>query len=1320
MPDITICTNPFRPQLDRVELAARTGVRLDTVLRREGLIAGRGSQLVRRHTFVVQINGQWLLQAQWARRLRADDVVLVVLLPAGGGGSNPLQIVAMVALAVVTAGAGAWAAGAYASAAGVAATSTSALMVGAGVAAAVAIGGGMLLSALFPPAKPPRTMAREQASPTYTIGAQGNTARLMESIPVQYGRYRVYPDFAAQPYTELDGNQTYLYQLFCLGQGEYDIEEIRIEDTPIGSFEEVEYEVVRPGGLVKLFPDNVATSTAVQGIELKGPNEDGHAESGPFVANPAGTLTHQIALDIILPTGLFYANDQGGLDARAVAWTVRAQKIDDQGNEVGVPITLGSETYQAATNTPQLMTYRYDVPQGRYQVSVIRTSVKDTSSRAGNMLQWGGLRAYLPSQQSYGDVTLLAVIMRATNNLNQTTARRINVIATRKLRTWNPVEGWSAGVTATRNPAWALADVCTNKRYGRGLPDSRINLHGLHRLAQIWEARSDHYDGVFDTATTLWDALTRIARVGRAMPMYYAGVLDVIRNEPKSIKTQMYTPANIVTSTFSVDYAFPQHDSPDHIVVEIINADTWQADEVVCALPGSQMLRPYRLQLPGVTTRAQAWREGMSLAAQNRDQRRFVSFETEMEGLIPRYADLVEISHDVPQWGLSGFIEAYDPATKKLTSSEPLQWWPSEHHYINLRRRDGAPAGPYRVVKGGHEREMIIADPIDGYSIYVSDGQGEEFTHYQFGPGERRALLAQVISALPDESGRVTLEFVNYAPSVHTAENGGAVPPAPPASLLPTNPNAPVVDSVTVYAAAVPGQQIVSATPARGAERYEFRASSDSGATWIDLGVHLSPTITATLPAGAWRVQVRGLGTMPGPWATWNGNVTATMAPPPALLALTATPKIMAIQWDWTLPAGPWLRSVEIWQSTTPHFGNATLLGEFRTSQLSHTQYGLAYGYEIWTWARIRDEADQPGPWFPSSDSPGVYGHTNQDAKDLLDHLQGQIGEGQLALELIEIIESARAAGDAPNTMQTQIDTLIAELGDTKAAVQTSATALTTLEGNLSATWGVKTQAQDNGRVVMTGMAMGASIGEDGQHRSEILMMADTIAFLNAPNGQLHIPFVFDVANDTAILNSAMIGDASVTTAKIKNANITSAKIADAAITNAKIDNAAISSAKIADAAITTAKIGVAEIDTLRLKNNSVTIMAAASLGPVQPYYYPAALNVFVNMSQPGDAMILVVLGEPYFYSQYTYPPYAKMYVNGQHIGSINMGVITTQVGTSGMNQDPTYANVIISSTFSFKVTLPSGLNNIQMHWGTTNINALSRKTDLLVLASMR
>ena len=66
-----------------------------------------------------------------------------------GWGSNPLQVVAMAALAAATAGVGAWAASAYAGAAGVAATSAAALTVGAGAATAVGLVGGMVVNSLF-------------------------------------------------------------------------------------------------------------------------------------------------------------------------------------------------------------------------------------------------------------------------------------------------------------------------------------------------------------------------------------------------------------------------------------------------------------------------------------------------------------------------------------------------------------------------------------------------------------------------------------------------------------------------------------------------------------------------------------------------------------------------------------------------------------------------------------------------------------------------------------------------------------------------------------------------------------------------------------------------------------------------------------------------------------------------------------------------------------------------------------------------------------------------------------------------------------------
>src|SRR3546814_14262180 len=61
------------------------------------------------------------------------------------------------------------------------------------------------------------------------------------------------PDLAATPYGEYQGNEQFLHQLHCIGLGEYDIEQIRIVDTPIASFEEVTYQIVPPGSPVTLF-----------------------------------------------------------------------------------------------------------------------------------------------------------------------------------------------------------------------------------------------------------------------------------------------------------------------------------------------------------------------------------------------------------------------------------------------------------------------------------------------------------------------------------------------------------------------------------------------------------------------------------------------------------------------------------------------------------------------------------------------------------------------------------------------------------------------------------------------------------------------------------------------------------------------------------------------------------------------------------------------------------------------------------------------------------------------------------------------------------
>jgi hypothetical protein len=214
---------------------------------------------------------------------------------------------------------------------------------------------------------------------------------------------------------------------------------------------------------------------------------------GGFIVNPSETLITKIGIDTVFQKGLYYANDSGGLTSKTITWQVQARLINDEGEAIGSWFTMGSETFTAATNTPQRLTKSYNVSSGRYEVRAIRTDVKDTSARSGHEIRWEALRGYMTNTASLGSLTLLAVKMRATDNLSQQSSRLVNVIATRKLKTWSPSSGWSA-LTPTRSIVWAITDIL-KANYGAKLSDDRLDLTGLYQLDILLNSRGDYFDG---------------------------------------------------------------------------------------------------------------------------------------------------------------------------------------------------------------------------------------------------------------------------------------------------------------------------------------------------------------------------------------------------------------------------------------------------------------------------------------------------------------------------------------------------------------------------------------------------------------------------------------------------------------------------------------------------------------------------------------------------------------------------------------------------------------------------------------------------------
>lgn len=872
--------------------------------------------------FIAMIDGKAVLRADWTRTLHHGQTLAFIdvqAIPQGGnkGGSNPIAMLLSLAVMVFapylsgmlsTAGmSGTFLVGNF--------TLANALTMG------IQFAGLAIVNALVAPPKPTTNQQANSLaapSPTYNLQAQGNSARLEAAIPEQFGRHLAYPDYAAQPYAEFIANDQYLYQLFCIGRGEYDIEAIRIEDTPLASFNEITYEVVKPGHPCTLFPSNVTTAVEVSGQDLpciagtysqSGTTEikvvaanhnlnigssiylkftSGTATSGdytvtatedagkfsvtagssattsgscevstwigPFTANSVNA--QMLSADFAMMRGMFYA-PAGVPTTVSIQVIVECRVVNQSGLPISSWMTLLNRTYSGATTTAQRYTERVGVASYLYQVRARRVDVEQTDTTYGHDVVWAGMRAFLPEVGSYGDVTLIAMKMLATNSLSSQSSRKVNVIATRKLPTWNGTT-WSAP-TATRSIAWALAYACKSV----GLTDAQIDLPTLLALNTTWTTRGDNFDARFDNFLSFWEAITKIASAGRAKAYMQAGIVRVMRDQAATIPVQVYSMRNIARGSFGVDYLMPTADTADAIDVGYFDSASWKPMRVRAMFSDSTAQRPAKVELFGVTSKAHALREGMYQAASNRLRRKIIKFSTEMEGFIPSFGDLIAIQHDMPAWGQGGEVIEWNAATLTATLSEAPEWAATGTHYIGLRKRDGSMAGPYTVTRGATEFDVVLG-ATPSFTPYT--GGDEERTHIVFGLGETYRQPARVIAIRPRSLTSVEIECINEDASVHTADSTGILP-AVQYSQHAGRVNAPVINGYSVTA--TPGNASIALatwSESANASHYTVQRSND-GVTWATVGTTTQLQMSvpnATL--GTTRLRVAAMGAAQGPW----------------------------------------------------------------------------------------------------------------------------------------------------------------------------------------------------------------------------------------------------------------------------------------------------------------------------------------------------------------------------------------------------------------------------------------------------------------------
>lgn len=745
--------------------------------------------------------------------------------------------------------------------------------------------------------QPPNIGDTPEPDSVFTLRGQQNQAKIGQCIPSHFGDVRSFPDYAARPYNQYEGNQQYQYSLYCLGHGTYEVSEMRFDDTPIETFEDVETQLALPGQDITLFPDAVVTSSEVGSIELFGPNQAEHTgHAGPFASNDIGTLCNKIQVDVVLPRGLYESNNSGGLSEATASATFEYRAV---GATAWLP--LGTFNQTLATVTPQRYTITKDLTPGRWEVRAIRTNDKNESHRVGDSIIWEGMRAFLPDVKEYGQVTMLAVRARASNNLNDRSRNSFNVRQKRKLPVYDVEAGEWLPVQLSRSPYWATVEIFKST-YGGRLADMFLDLEAISAAATAAELRNDNFDFSYNQRTNVWDAARLALSVDKANPMLNGSQVTVTRDEVQALAKAIFTPSNMIAGSFNWEISLWSLGEHDGLLIEYLDEETWLPEVITCLIGDDQGDNLKDVKINGITNRDKAYQMGMFMRAKEVFRRQRVTFETGMEGHIPAFNSMVAITYDRPRWGQSGLV--LSSVGNVLTLSEYCNFTPFAEHKIQFRKRDGS-ASPMLdvVIQDAPSRTIEVVGTIEEDFARPSN---EERVFYQFGVADLVARNCKISMLRPTQEQTVSVEAIIDDPRVYDYDEVEA--PAKTSWLNPPAiPIAPTINNLTVSPISGTLTSVLASwTPAPGSVQYVIETSTD-GASYGVVATTLSSTFTLVVAPGPFWVRVAAIGSAQGAYSVWSGEVGVATVPAEAPEEVTAaTPFVGAsvtIQWPASLYA---------------------------------------------------------------------------------------------------------------------------------------------------------------------------------------------------------------------------------------------------------------------------------------------------------------------------------------------------------------------------------------------------------------------------------
>lgn len=318
------------------------------------------------------------------------------------------------------------------------------------------------------------------------------------------------------------------------------------------------------------------------------------------------------------------------------------------------------------------------------------------------------------------------------------------------------------------NPAWVFASILTNEANQRAVSLDQLDEVSLKAWADYCDSETITYQGntvgfecnfVHDFPITVKGLLEQVCSSGRATLNIVNGKYGVVIDENRTIPTQMFNQRNIVDMNVTRSYA----PTPDGIRVKFVDPNSnWQENTVIAYADGQDSTTAEiieDLEGFGITSLAQAWRQGRYFLAQQELRRDNIQLEVDFEALACSRGDLVYFSHDVKKEG--GVPARIKSIVGNIVTIDEVAVDQGGTQILTVRKRIDGAVTDYNIVSFPGENEIeldnVLNISVDDLCVYGVQDQ---------------VVKSYIVKAIRYASDlKAEVDLIEYNAAIYDADN---------------------------------------------------------------------------------------------------------------------------------------------------------------------------------------------------------------------------------------------------------------------------------------------------------------------------------------------------------------------------------------------------------------------------------------------------------------------------------------------------------------------------------------------------------------------